>query len=69
MLALSEDGQVWSWGRTTPALGHEKGSVDESDQITPKRITSVLSNKKVVDIAAGFEHSAVLTGKFSWYYN
>nr|QHB15577.1 putative E3 ubiquitin-protein ligase HERC1 [Bemisia tabaci] len=57
-LALSEDGQVYSWGDGDYGkLGHG----GTSTQKQPKLITGVLSGKKVVCIHVGYRHSAAVT--------
>lgn len=56
-VALTEDGQVWTWGLNRDgALGH--GTL--SDTRSPKLVTALQSDK-VVAIAAGGNHTAALT--------
>jgi len=57
-LALSETGEIWSWGRNNIALGHSQ----EGSREIPKKVGGPLENKKVVSIAAGYEHSVAVTG-------
>ncbi|XP_046401290.1 probable E3 ubiquitin-protein ligase HERC1 isoform X2 [Ischnura elegans] len=57
-LALTEDGQVYSWGDGDYGkLGHGNLSI----QKLPKPITGALSGKVVKTIHAGYRHSAAVT--------
>lgn len=69
-LALSGDGNVYSWGRGT--FGR-LGCGSESDQLLPTRIRFFQENKlRIVGIAAGAYHSLALADDGSvwgWGYN
>ena len=57
-LALSENGQIYSWGDGDYGkLGHG----NTSTQKLPKRVLGPLADKIVVQISAGYRHSAAVT--------
>ncbi|ELR18041.1 Fbox domain containing protein [Acanthamoeba castellanii str. Neff] len=57
-LAITTDGQVYSWG-TGSALGH--GAPGELDGPNPPRLIEALAHAKVAQVACGPLHSLVLT--------
>ena len=65
-LALTEDGRVFSWGDGDYGkLGHGNAATQKS----PKQILGPLSGKVVVQISAGYRHSAAVTTDgqlFTW---
>ncbi|XP_075226553.1 putative E3 ubiquitin-protein ligase HERC1 isoform X4 [Lycorma delicatula] len=63
-LALSEHGQVYSWGDGDYGkLGHGNGVT----QKTPKLVGDPLSGKRVIWVNAGYRHSAVVTDEGELY--
>jgi len=64
-LALTADGNVWSWGQGTYGrLGHG----DEQNQLLPKK-TEALAGERVVAVSAGHCHSLAITADgavWSW---
>ena len=57
-LALTENGQIYSWGDGDYGkLGHG----NTSTQKLPKRVMGPLADKVVVQISAGYRHSAAVT--------
>ena len=56
-LAITADGNVWSWGSVMSGkLGHG----DQRNQLLPKNIEA-LAGRRVVAVSAGFAHSLALT--------
>jgi alpha-tubulin suppressor-like RCC1 family protein len=61
-LAWTTEGKVYSWGcGDAGRLGHGKGTKKFTKLVEPLMIQS-LSSKKVIDAAAGTEHTLILTG-------
>jgi len=64
-LALTADGEVWSWGGGSfGKLGHG----DEQNQLLPKKIVA-FAGQRVIDVSAGLYHSLAITadgGVWSW---
>ena len=59
-LALTEDGKVFSWGDGDYGkLGHGNAATQKS----PKQIMGHLTGKVVVQISAGYRHSAAVTNE------
>jgi len=64
-LAMTADGEVWSWGNGRYG---ELGHGDTQDQLLPKKIEA-LAGQRVVTVSAGLYHSLALTadgGVWSW---
>jgi alpha-tubulin suppressor-like RCC1 family protein len=59
-LALTSDHEVFSWGRSSAALG--LGEPPADDVHVPQRVTEGLADNKVVRIGAGGTMSAAITG-------
>ena len=55
--ALTNEGHVYGWGRGNHGI---LGRGSEEDSCVPERIRKHLSNKYIVDIAAGDEHAIAL---------
>ena len=63
-LALTENGHIYSWGDGDYGkLGHG----NTSTQKLPKRVMGLLADKIVVQISAGYRHSAAVTDDGSLY--
>ena len=63
-LALTEDGKVFSWGDGDYGkLGHGNAATQKS----PKQIMGHLTDKVVVQISAGYRHSAAVTNEGQLY--
>ena len=66
-LALTADGEVWSWGRGfSGRLGHG----DQQNQWQPKKVEA-LAGQSVIAVSAGYFHSLALTADgavWSWGY-
>ena len=64
-LALTADGDVWSWGNGGWGwLGHG----DQQDQLLPKKIEA-FAGQRVAAVSAGYAHSLANTadgGVFAW---
>jgi len=57
-LAITEDGEVWSWGYGgNGQLGHG----DTDNQPYPKRVMGSLAGRDVVHVTGGWSHSAAVT--------
>lgn len=69
-LALTTDGQVYSWGQNQNGeLGAETAGAYTSNVPLAVRIDGVLAGKTVIAIAAGFGHNLALTSEgkvYSW---
>ena len=65
-LALTEEGHVFSWGDGDYGkLGHGNAATHK----TPKQILGPLTGKVIVQISAGYRHSAAVTADgqlFTW---
>ena len=62
--AITEDGQLYSWGMASPQLGHGK-NVNENDIWEPRQVKSedkskVMQRFKAIKVAAGSNHCLVL---------
>jgi len=64
-LALTTDGQLWSWGRSEIALGHDTDNIEDTGEtyvsVDPRQIEGALLDKIIVKAAAGSDHVLALT--------
>ncbi|XP_069495940.1 RCC1 and BTB domain-containing protein 2 isoform X3 [Ambystoma mexicanum] len=68
-MVLTSDGEVYAWGYNNSG---QVGSGSTANQPTPRRVTSCLQNKVVVDIACGQMSSMALVDSgevYGWGYN
>jgi len=63
-MAMTEDGELWGWGRNEKSqLGVGGGmSIDQfAMESMPMRVEGQIEGKKIVDVSAGYEHTAAVT--------
>ena len=60
ILALTEDGTLWSWGGDADALGHP--TADDADGSLVEKITvaPVETNQKFIDASSGVDHTVAI---------
>uniref|UniRef100_H2LCV9 RCC1 and BTB domain containing protein 2 n=1 Tax=Oryzias latipes TaxID=8090 RepID=H2LCV9_ORYLA len=65
-IALTADGEVFAWGYNNSG---QVGSGSTANQPTPRRVSSCLQSKVVVNVACGYAHTLALTDEgfvYAW---
>ena len=70
-IAMTDEGELWGWGRNEKSqIGVGGGmSIDMyAMESMPIRVEGQLEGKKIVDVSAGYEHTAAITADGELYF-